>query len=491
MLNRLVVCRTGYQDIALNSSTISIAAGATSGTVSFTLQRDSIAEPTETLQVEIALPANPPLGLVLVDGSGTLTITNDDFVTFSASAIPTITEGDTGSQQVQLNINASAPSSSSVSVQYATVAGTATVGLDYVSSTGTVTFAPGEVSKSITLTIVSDTLAESTESFTLSLSNPVGGTVSGTGNYSITITDDDKRTVSFDSPSVTEGNSGSKLMTFTASIPTSTGSNISFSWATSAAGTATAGVDFTAASGTATIEAGQTTTSFSISIEGGSTYELDETVGISISSMVNSTNTSATATGTITNDDLAPAVVLADTIVTRGQGAQFKAWFKISISGGTTQNATVNYSTSNGTALQGKDYTTTSGTATFVAGQATSQWIGVPILAGTGGNATLKFNLNLTNPVHARVTDNLAVGSIVHMAVTTFTPLGNHLFAIKFPSGFGQNYLIQSTSSVSQGWTPISSILVGSGSPITQVLYCEDPQCFFRVVATEGTPPSN
>jgi hypothetical protein len=206
---------------------------------------------------------------------------------------------------------------------------------------------------------------------------------------------------------------------------------------------------------------------------------------------VNSTNTSATATGTITNDDLAPAVVVADTIVTRGQGAQFKAWFKISISGATSQSATVSYATSNGTAVDGTDYTATSGTVTFVPGQGTSQWIGVPILQGARGSATQTFNLNLTTPVHARVTDNLGVGSIVYMAVTTFTPLGNHLFAIKFPSGFGQNYLIQSTSSMSQGWTPISSILVGSGFPITQVLYCEDPQCFFRIVATEGTPPSN
>ncbi|HZL37389.1 MAG TPA: Calx-beta domain-containing protein, partial [Tepidisphaeraceae bacterium] len=64
---------------------------------------------------------------------------------------------------------------------------------------------------------------------------------------------------------------------------------------------------------------------------------------------------------------------------------------------GTTGTVSVDYSTSDGTAIAGSDYTATSGTLTFAPGQYL-QTITVPILNdGRAGNAT-SFILNLSNP---------------------------------------------------------------------------------------------
>lgn len=82
------------------------------------------------------------------------------------------------------------PSTSPVTVTYATSSGSATAGSDFVGATGTLTFAPGETSKTITVVVLGDTATEANETFTVLLSNPVGATVvDGTGTG--TITDDE------------------------------------------------------------------------------------------------------------------------------------------------------------------------------------------------------------------------------------------------------------------------------------------------------------
>lgn len=477
-------------DGGLISGVVNISAGSTSGVVSLTIQRDSIVESNETMLVRLSLPLDAPTYINLVDPDGTLTITDDDLAVFTVT-VPSITETDAGATEAILTINSSAASQTAMSVNYSTMAGTALVDSDFSAAAGQLIFAPGETSKTVSVPILGDLLVEPTESFTFALSSVVGGTLPGTGNYTITILDNDARSVTFSAPSVNEGNSGSRSLTFTASIDSATGSDISFAWATSSTGvTSTGGSDYVVNSGNVTIPAGQLSASFSVSILGDVLHEQTEQVRINISGFTNSTNFSATAFGSILNDDAAPTISVADTVVTRGQGAQFKAWFKLSVTGQTSLTTAVNYQTSNATARSGIDYEATSGTVTLTPGQV-SQWIGVPILAGSKGNAMVKFNLNLSNPGNATISDSTGVASIVHMEVTEFIPLGNHLFVIKFPSGFGQNYLVESTSLLGSGWTPNSSILIGSGFTITQVLYCEDPKCFFRVVATEGAPPSN
>lgn len=64
------------------------------------------------------------------------------------------------------------------SVTYNTSNGAATAPADYTTSTGTVTWPNGDLAaKTITIPIVADALVEGTQSFTVTLSAPTGGSV--------------------------------------------------------------------------------------------------------------------------------------------------------------------------------------------------------------------------------------------------------------------------------------------------------------------------
>src|SRR5215467_10702788 len=73
----------------------------------------------------------------------------------------------------------SAASTSPVTVQYATMDGTAVAGTDYVAASGTFTLAPGSTSGSVTVTLLPVTLGAggSNKTFSLNLSNPSGATL--------------------------------------------------------------------------------------------------------------------------------------------------------------------------------------------------------------------------------------------------------------------------------------------------------------------------
>ena len=67
----------------------------------------------------------------------------------------------------------------------------------------------------------------------------------------------------------------------------------------------------------------------------------------------------------IIDDDAPPTVSVTDVTAVEGSGA--KAVFAIRLSQPTGKGAAVNYSTADGTATAGNDYTATSGSVTFSA----------------------------------------------------------------------------------------------------------------------------
>ncbi len=116
-------------------------------------------------------------------------------------------------------------------------------------------------------------------------------------------------TLSIADASVTEGNSGSKSLTFTVRLSKADrNKTISVGFST-ADGTASAGSDYTPASGTVTIAAGRSSATLNVAITGDTVVEPDETFFVNLSSPVNAVIGDAQAVGTITNDDSAPSSV--------------------------------------------------------------------------------------------------------------------------------------------------------------------------------------
>ena len=92
-------------------------------------------------------------------------------------------------------VTLSAPSGRNVSVNYATIDGTAVAGQDYTATSGTLTIPAGNTSGTIAVAISGDHLPESNETFTLQLSAPVNVTVAN-GQATGTIVNDDILSVS-------------------------------------------------------------------------------------------------------------------------------------------------------------------------------------------------------------------------------------------------------------------------------------------------------
>ena len=176
------------------------------GTLHFTaggsLTQDLIVQVNGDLTVEldetVEITLSNPVSASILDGMGTGTITNDEAAVVTVSS-PGIEEGDAGIPTLVFTIQMSNPSDANVSINYATMDGTATTAAnDYSPASGSHTFLPGEQTKVVNVNILGDCEIEPDETFLLRLSELVnngrnvsfsggGATLDGTG----TIINDD------------------------------------------------------------------------------------------------------------------------------------------------------------------------------------------------------------------------------------------------------------------------------------------------------------
>ncbi len=169
------------------SGTVSFADGETSKTITVTVNGDLVEEPNETFTVTLA---NPQGGVTITDGSGLGTITNDDSPPVASIGDSSIVEGADGVSYLVFTVSLDHAATNTVTFDYATADGAAIAGSDYVARSGQVSFAPGETSQTISIPIIGDTAPEANETFTVTLSNPVNGSI-GDGSGTGTITNDD------------------------------------------------------------------------------------------------------------------------------------------------------------------------------------------------------------------------------------------------------------------------------------------------------------
>ena len=104
-----------------------------------------------------------------------------------------------------LQICLSATSTQSVTVQYGTANGSAIAGSDYTATSSTATIPAGQTCTNVSIPILNDAVGESTENFTVSLSNPTNATI-GTGTGTVTINDDDQPQINCDAITMSPGN---------------------------------------------------------------------------------------------------------------------------------------------------------------------------------------------------------------------------------------------------------------------------------------------
>lgn len=301
-------------------------------------------------------------------------------------------------------------------VQYATADGTATNPADYTTTSGSLTFAAGEQVKTFTVPIANDGLTESPETVRISLRDTTTNTLLDEG----VLTLQDPNTVTPPAAASIQlvnsvlGIEGQTAQVFVARSSATGTATVNFTATAGTTNGATPGTDFTPITGSVTFNAGEFVKPIAFNLTGDATVEPIETATITLSNA-----TGATIVGTpVTLSISDPPIVTPPPAGFAFSAATFSAnetagVANISIvrTGDLSTAATINLSTSNGTATAGLDYTALVNLpVAFIAGQAAAS-VGIPLAVDLVDDPNETFNLSLSGTPLA--TPSTAVLTIV------------------------------------------------------------------------------
>ena len=248
-------------DYITRSGTLTFAAGATSQTFTIQTVADTLAEGAKTVNLALSIPAGST-AVLGAQATTVLTIVDDEQPRFQfATATSTVSEG---AGAATLTVMRVGPTTGTHTVNYTLAGVTATAGVDFNGAGGTLTFGPGVASRIITVPVVTDTINETAETFTVTLSAPSAGAALGTTTVAtVTITDDDPAgTAQFTASSFSVVEGANVTLTVTRTGGTAGPVTVAYS---ATPGTASI-ADFMTSSSVLTFAAGETTRTFSIGV---------------------------------------------------------------------------------------------------------------------------------------------------------------------------------------------------------------------------------
>jgi VCBS repeat-containing protein len=496
--------------VTLSGGILTVPAGVTSFTVTIPSIQDTIDE------VGAAETYNLTIGGV--SGVGTIT-DNDAAPTLSVSSI-SVTEVDNLNAVFELTL--SSPSSAPVTVGLSFGGGTAIGGTDMaagsttdygnntlmqvstdggaiwsVLNTNTATFAAGSTSVLVRTVINANTGGAETATETFNLTATVtGGTASGSATATTSVGTATIVERSLTLTSVDTDNENDPTLDFTYTLPAATAAT---SYSFNVSGTASAAdysgisylttggtgtVTYNSGTGLLTVPAGVTAFTVRFLTVNDALDEPNETITLNIGGVV--------GTSTITDNDATPNLTINNVTVNEADGT---ATFTVTLSAASGQDVTVDYDTTSSTAVIGNDFTATSGTLTFAAGQ-TTQTITVNINEDNLYEIAETFRVNLSNATNANITDNLGIGTITDNDTPTFAVsnvsvsdqtagFANFIVSLSNPSSVATTFSLALTNGTATG----GGVDYGSGTA-TNIQVSTDNGATW-VNATTATIPAN
>jgi hypothetical protein len=401
---------TAPSDYTTSSGTVSLTRTVFSKVVTVPVITDTTHEATETFVVNLSNLVGSPGQIG--DAQGLATITDDDPLPLLSVNDVSVTEGNADTTTATFTASLSATSGKSVTFDWTTTAGSATAGVDYVAASGSRTIPAGATTATVGITVNGDLVDESDETFGITLSNPGNATI-GDGSGLATIVDDDAVPVlSVNDVSVTEGNAGTTTARFTVTLSAASGKAVTFDWST-AAGSATAGVDYVTANGSRTTAAGATTATVDITVNGDTLPELDETFRLILGNPGNATIGDSVGVGTIIDDELEAVIDIDEPTLVEGQSGTGTLGFSVTLSHATAIPVTVDWNTAPGTASDGTDFLGASGTVTFLPLDI-SETVQVTVNGDLNYEWDETLTLDLSNGTGAPIGDAQGIGTIVN-----------------------------------------------------------------------------
>jgi uncharacterized delta-60 repeat protein len=354
---------------------------------------------TTNLTVNLIL-SNPTPGTGLGDqANAVLTIINDDSVVEFFSATYSVPKN-TVNGYANINIVRIGSTSGSCSVNFATgTNGTAVVGTDYYPTNALITFNPGDTSEIIQVAITNNLLPEGNRTVSLALTNAANSVLTAPSNAVLTIVDTVQApgNLFFTATNFT-ANSSDGLAYLSVGRTNGTSGKISATY-TTFPGTAFPGLNYVATTNTVTFSDGDTNEIITVPVINNTLAQSAVSLTVSLSNpsgggLVAPTNT----TLTIYNTNAVFAFTLATNTVPEDQSP---ASIVVERFNNTNIISTVNYATTNGTALAGVNYSNTFGTLTFGLGESFKS-ISIPLINRSNVN-DLVFGVGLSNPSHAQL----------------------------------------------------------------------------------------
>ena len=264
---------------AVSNRQVTIPGGSPSATFTVQVTDDNDGEASETFEVELTLSSDAPEGLSPPSDRAEATIMDNDL---ALEPIPPVTVAEGDEKPIELSFDRM--TTEPVTLSYETVDGTADFRDDYliifggtpIPARGTVDLPPGIEAFAVTVHALDDSLAESTETFTVRVMLGNGGSPQVA---TVTITDTDTLQVSVTAPkTVAEGD----VARFTVRVGGATSTapvNVSYSLG----GTAKAPADYSAPNPTmVSIPAGQQTATIAIQTKPDKVLEPDETLKVEL-----------------------------------------------------------------------------------------------------------------------------------------------------------------------------------------------------------------
>jgi hypothetical protein len=254
-----------------------------------------------------------------------------------------------------------------VRVDYALSDGTAVAGTHYTASSGTLTFNPGVTMQFVPVKLLRHLGHDGDRTVLLSLTNPLGAALGTPSTAVLTIHDADPGpgALGFNLPAYTASELAPRSMVAVLRTGGAMGT-VTVDYTTSD-GTAVAGTDYTTASGTLTFKQGMTVQFIPVPILKNPAHNGDLTVNLTLSGATGGA-TLARSTAVLTIKTVDPTFAFAAGGVFNASQFATRALVTVFRLGSLMGTATVDYAMTDGTAVNGTDYTASSGTLTFKQG---------------------------------------------------------------------------------------------------------------------------
>lgn len=377
----------GSDFTAVPTAQITFDAGETSKVITVPILDDSSLEPVETIRINLSQPAGATLGAVAIT---TLSIADNDSSLAMAATAASVVEN---SGTVQIEVRRIGLTDASASVDYTTLAGTAAAGSDFTTTTGTLSFASGATNGFIIVPITDDTSIESTETFVVRLSNPVGTLLGAPKDTTVQILENDCRIEFVKATTSVLENSGQLSMTVMRAGGTAAVTTVAYA---AENGTATSGSDYSSVSGTLQFNPGETNKTLLVPIINDAAVEPTETFTLALSSPTGGAQvgTISTLTASVVDNDSSLAFDLTSETLLESAGTKAVI---VRRTGSLNTVATVTYAATGGTATATADYNLSAGVLTFAVGEA-NKVIGIPIVNDQLVEGTETLLLSLSNP---------------------------------------------------------------------------------------------